>query len=721
MRTRRILAALLTLSIVVSGPGLARAGSAQPAPPPPPAGQPPPPPPSAPPGAQQPLPPPGTQPTQAPPPAPGDPSSAPIPEVTPARLSYLYGEVSFWRAGADDWAPATLNTPLAPGDILYAGPNGNIEIQVGPHAFVRAAYGTQIGLDNQEPEYTQFRVTGGQVALDLRGLAANSAIEVDTPNAAFTVDRPGYYHLDVSQDSSRLGVYRGGSATMTPAGGAATPIGANQQVVVIRNGVGAGRSQRRPATHQVGQLELPAHRLPDPDPERALCRPRRLRNGIARSVRTLADGGDVRVRVGPGRRGAGLGAVQHGPVDLGSPLRLDVARYGPVGVGAVSLRPLGLRRQLLGLGARPHRRATGLRSRTRRLPRRPYRGRRPPAVLGTARLGRAGYPVVGPSRLRRGAVVGRLGWSPRGQQRRHQPQHDRERDQHHGLPERPGDQRGGGGAERAIRPRDGQARAHPSGRSASARARARLARDQAGRGERHARHRRDGQATGTDPGARRGGDAPAARLGEHPARERASRAPCSCPRSGAADRPTAKADGAAGERDQHAATGTWPRDGNASAPGSCSEQSGPARSRRQDRRRAAAAEGAAIRYGESAAPGRSAIAAAADDATAGRDSGPGPEWRAPDSAGRPGSWTAEGRGAPDSAGGPSSWAAAGRRTAGSPAGRARARRTARSRPAADAPHPAPPPAAEHQARREAPPKGQPQPHEESGQGERPPR
>ena len=40
MRTRRILAALLTLSIVVSGPGLARTGNAQPAPPAPPGAQP---------------------------------------------------------------------------------------------------------------------------------------------------------------------------------------------------------------------------------------------------------------------------------------------------------------------------------------------------------------------------------------------------------------------------------------------------------------------------------------------------------------------------------------------------------------------------------------------------------------------------------------------------------------------------------------------------------
>ena len=229
MSARRILAALLTLSIVVSGPGLARVGSAQPAPPAPGAQpSPPPPPPPAPPGAQQPPPPPGTQTIQAPATAAAD----SLPEVTPARLSYLDGEVSFWRAGADDWAPATLNTPLAPGDILYAGPNGNVEIQVGPHAFVRAAYGTQIGLDNQEPDYIQLRVTGGQAALDLRGLPPNSTIEVDTPNAAFTVDRPGYYRLDVDQNSSGLGVYRGGSATMTPAGGTATPVAANQQLTV---------------------------------------------------------------------------------------------------------------------------------------------------------------------------------------------------------------------------------------------------------------------------------------------------------------------------------------------------------------------------------------------------------------------------------------------------------------------------------------------------------
>src|SRR5437868_2647173 len=82
----------------------------------------------------------------------------------PTRVSYLYGQVSFWRLGAQEWAEAKPNTPLAPGDILYTGQDGNVELQIGPRAFVRAGNGTQIGLDNEEPDYVQFRVTAGHAA-----------------------------------------------------------------------------------------------------------------------------------------------------------------------------------------------------------------------------------------------------------------------------------------------------------------------------------------------------------------------------------------------------------------------------------------------------------------------------------------------------------------------------------------------------------------------------
>jgi len=161
------------------------------------------------------------------------PVASPAREGTPSRLSYLDGEVSFWRPGAQDWAPAMRNTALAPGDVLYTGTRANVEIQIGPRAFVRAAEGTQIGLDNQEPDYVQFRVTAGHAALDLRELAPGQTIELGTPNAAFTVERPGYYHVDVVGESVSFSTHRGGHAIVTPANGAATALAANQLALVI--------------------------------------------------------------------------------------------------------------------------------------------------------------------------------------------------------------------------------------------------------------------------------------------------------------------------------------------------------------------------------------------------------------------------------------------------------------------------------------------------------
>jgi hypothetical protein len=114
MRTRRVIVALLLLALAASGPGSIPAAD---------------------------------------PPSPEQSS-----EITPTRVSYLYGEVSFWRPGAQEWAEAKANTPLAPGDVLYTGPDGNAELQIGPRAFVRAGNGTQIGLDNEEPDFVQFTV-----------------------------------------------------------------------------------------------------------------------------------------------------------------------------------------------------------------------------------------------------------------------------------------------------------------------------------------------------------------------------------------------------------------------------------------------------------------------------------------------------------------------------------------------------------------------------------
>ena len=168
----------------------------------------------------------------APPPAPAIPAAdAPIGR-TPPRLSYVDGEVSFWRPGASNWAPAQVNTPLAAGDETYTGNRGNLELQIGARAFVRAWGDTQLGFVNQEPDFLQFRVTAGHVSLDLRGVEPGRTVEIDTPMAAFTVDAPGYYRVDVSPERTAFITRRSGRATMTVAGGSAVAIAPSEEVVL---------------------------------------------------------------------------------------------------------------------------------------------------------------------------------------------------------------------------------------------------------------------------------------------------------------------------------------------------------------------------------------------------------------------------------------------------------------------------------------------------------
>src|SRR5437667_3323445 len=112
-------------------------------------------------------------------------------DQTPPRLSFTDGQVSFWRPGAQDWGQAQINTPLAAGDELYTGSPGNLELQIGARAFVRAWTDTSLGLLNQDPDYLQIKLTAGHVSLDLRTLEPGRIVELDTPNAAFTIDHAG--------------------------------------------------------------------------------------------------------------------------------------------------------------------------------------------------------------------------------------------------------------------------------------------------------------------------------------------------------------------------------------------------------------------------------------------------------------------------------------------------------------------------------------------------
>ena len=116
-----------------------------------------------------------------------------------ARLGYVTGEVSFSPAGEDDWVRASINRPLTTGDRLWADPRARAEIQVGG-AMIRMNAGTSVSILNLDDRIAQLQLTQGTLNVRVRRLDSGQVFEVDTPNLAFIVRRPGEYRIEVDPD-----------------------------------------------------------------------------------------------------------------------------------------------------------------------------------------------------------------------------------------------------------------------------------------------------------------------------------------------------------------------------------------------------------------------------------------------------------------------------------------------------------------------------------------
>jgi hypothetical protein len=115
-----------------------------------------------------------------------------------ARLSYTSGEVSFDPAGTDDWVSAEVNRPITTGDKLWAGDGARAELHVGSAA-VRMSAQTGMSFLNLNDQIMQIQLTEGTLYISVRRIGDNEAIEVDTPNLAFSILRPGRYRLNVNE------------------------------------------------------------------------------------------------------------------------------------------------------------------------------------------------------------------------------------------------------------------------------------------------------------------------------------------------------------------------------------------------------------------------------------------------------------------------------------------------------------------------------------------
>src|SRR3954447_21036937 len=116
-----------------------------------------------------------------------------------ARMGYIEGSVSFQPAGEDEWVEAVPNRPMTTGDKLWADKGSRAEVQLGS-ATLHLGPNTGFSFLNLDDRTIQIQLSSGSLNVRVWNLDRDNVIEIDTPNQAFSVYRPGRYRLDASED-----------------------------------------------------------------------------------------------------------------------------------------------------------------------------------------------------------------------------------------------------------------------------------------------------------------------------------------------------------------------------------------------------------------------------------------------------------------------------------------------------------------------------------------
>jgi hypothetical protein len=144
------------------------------------------------------------------------------PPTRVARLSFIRGSVSFQPAGTDDWIEANVNRPVTTGDALWSDRGSRAALHIGSASIVLSE-NTGFSFLNLTDSIAQLQLSAGTLRLRVKRLGDNENFEVDTPNLAFSVLRPGIYKITVNETGDTTVIEdRTGEGEVTGGGSAYT-------------------------------------------------------------------------------------------------------------------------------------------------------------------------------------------------------------------------------------------------------------------------------------------------------------------------------------------------------------------------------------------------------------------------------------------------------------------------------------------------------------------
>ena len=127
-----------------------------------------------------------------------------------ARINFMEGSVSFQPAGEGDWLTAVPNRPITSGDNLWTDRDSRDELHIGSTS-LRMGPETSLSFLDLDDRATQLRLAQGSLIVRVRHVDDGDNYEIDTPNLAFEIQRPGAYRIDVNPngDVTAITAWRG--------------------------------------------------------------------------------------------------------------------------------------------------------------------------------------------------------------------------------------------------------------------------------------------------------------------------------------------------------------------------------------------------------------------------------------------------------------------------------------------------------------------------------
>ncbi|WPB59052.1 DUF6600 domain-containing protein [Xylophilus sp. GOD-11R] len=141
-----------------------------------------------------------------------------------ARFEAMEGSVQFQSAADNQMRLADPQWPLAAGDRVQTAAGSRAELNTGG-ATLRIGESSDMGITALDERTTQLRLTAGTIGVTVRELPSGERFELDTPNLAVVLDRPGRWRVDVDPGRN--------TTRITAEFGAGTLYGANGQALAF--------------------------------------------------------------------------------------------------------------------------------------------------------------------------------------------------------------------------------------------------------------------------------------------------------------------------------------------------------------------------------------------------------------------------------------------------------------------------------------------------------